>query len=192
MKRRVFIALATGCVGWGLSDGVAVAQTGQLGTYNPPQVRQRGPVSPYINMGPGGNAADYYGIVRPQIDAMKAFDQLQYGLAHVADGTTPLNSVLPQNMQNSLGGLQTGHPVSFNNYQRFFPLTAGTVTGMPGTPGYGVPGYGQTGFGQAGYGQAGYGQAGFGTPGAGLIGAGQGGGAGRMFFPGTMGPGVLR
>jgi hypothetical protein len=137
-------------VGWGVGENIAQAQTWQLGTYSPPQVRKNPPVSPYINLGLGASAIDYYGIVRPQMEAYRSFGQLQQGLINLqSDVNNP--AAFGQTLTPP-GGLQTGHPVTYNNYQRFFPMTYGTSSGNLGAGGYqgGNPTTGMTGS-QQGY-----------------------------------------
>src|SRR5262249_53508964 len=73
----------------------------------------RPPVSPYINlMRPGLSGINYYGLVRPQVDAATALQQLQQQqLALAASGGSldPAGS-LPT----------TGHTTRFMNYGRYF------------------------------------------------------------------------
>src|SRR5205814_1091595 len=83
----------------------------------------------------GGNAAvDYYGIVRPQMEANRSIGALQQGFSNLlADGTN-LPGQTPQNTVNALGGLQTGHTTTFFNYGRYYPLSYGSP-GAAGTGG---------------------------------------------------------
>jgi hypothetical protein len=151
MKRRLLVALLALFACEGLCENYASAQTWQLGQYGPPTVRTRSAVSPYVTLGQGGGAYDYYGVVRPQVDASHSIGQLQYGLNQLttADGLLNPNAVLPQNPANALGGMQTGHAATYFNYGHYFPATPnGTVSNIPGAGGYGA----NYGAGQAGYG----------------------------------------
>jgi len=143
MKRCLFTALAALAAWWGIGVGGVHAQSWQLGTYGPPQIRSRSPVSPYINMtGRGNLATDYYGIVRPQMDTNRSIYDLQQGINNLNTAGNP-GSMLPLNSAVSQTGLQTGHPVGVFNYQRFFPLSYGStsmgVQGPIGAPGFGTP-----------------------------------------------------
>ena len=81
--------------------------------YSPPTV------SPYLNLLNRGNPGiNYYGIVRPQIQANQQFQTLQYGLARTtaeaeaanATATAPAPGQLPD----------TGHATGFMTYTKYF------------------------------------------------------------------------
>jgi hypothetical protein len=159
MKRRMVVALSFLLAWWGLGENHARAQFGQLGSP-PPAQQRRNPVSPFVTLGQGGlgAGADYYGIIQPQMTANRNIGQLQYGLNNL-DPNNPA-AILGLNPANTLGGMQTGHPVYYSNtghyYPPYPPYPTGTVSGTPGLAGagYGAGYGGQTGYG--GYG-AGYG-----------------------------------
>ena len=68
------------------------------------------PLSPYLNLVRGGNAAvNYYGLVRPQIDSQRALQQLQQNAASLPSGGLSMEST-----PNS------GHPVQFMNFSHYF------------------------------------------------------------------------
>jgi hypothetical protein len=123
MKRIIFASLAALTV-W---CSVANAQFNTLGQA-PPRIRPT--VSPFVNLGQGGGASAYYGIVRPQIDANRSIHDLQQGMSHLnPDGS--LRGPFDQQGTNALGGLQTGHAVTYFNTGHYFPMTPGT-TGSSG------------------------------------------------------------
>ena len=102
----------------------------------PPQPWRPGPaisqpvVSPYLNLlRPGNLAVNYYGLVRPEIEFNQSINRL----------SSQLNAVgqLAQSETGGLGGLATGHPISFMNYSHYYPQTRG---GMGGGGGFGRPG----------------------------------------------------
>ncbi len=150
MKRPLF-AIGAACIAWyGIGENIACAQfSGQLGQYSAPQVRKRSPVSPYINlMNPGGaTAIDYYGIVRPQMDAQRSINNLQQGLSNLGDLNQP--AAIQQTSANALGGMQTGHSATYFNYQNYFPNAPGTTGGSSTGAGFGSAGFGSTGSGNA-------------------------------------------
>jgi hypothetical protein len=133
MKRMILAAVAALV----LAPGVSHAQ---LGPYVQPMGTnpyQRPTISPYLNMiRPGTNPAlNYYGLVRPQMQAMRSMQVFQQDLNTVANMV-----VFPEAQQT---GPQTnlpitGHSVSFYNYSTYFPLA--TSTGGRGTLGGTTPG----------------------------------------------------
>jgi hypothetical protein len=82
---------------------------------------QRPVFSPYLNLLRGGNPAlNYYGIVRPELRAYDALQQLNQQLT------------ITQQQVNDIGGQNTipmsGHPVFFNNLSHYFS------SAYPGAP----------------------------------------------------------
>jgi hypothetical protein len=145
MKRRMLVALAALAAWWGAGSEIANAQ---LGAYP-----RQNPISPYQNLGlPGSPGINYYGLVRPEIDANRAIGNLQQGLAQLnVDGSI---TVMNPSQAAALTTLQTGHPTMINNYQRFFPLSYGQTTGNIAAAGAGTAGM-QTGMQPGAYGAAG-------------------------------------
>ena len=144
MKRHFAIAMAV-LAGW-IAVGANIAHAQFGGQLGRPAPRARPTVSPYINLGTGGNnALNFYGIVKPQFEANKNFDNLQQGLAQLnADGT--LKGQLGQ--QDPVGtqtGLQTGHPAGFFNYSHYFPTTPYGGAGNALQMGGGIGGAGNVG-----------------------------------------------
>jgi hypothetical protein len=147
MQRILFASLAMLTLG----TSFASAQTNILGQ---PPFRARPIVSPFVNLGQG-NVGAYYGIVRPQVDAYHSITELQQGLQRLPAGT-PQGQLDQQTTTSALGGLQTGHSVTFFNTGSYYPAVPGSV-GNPslgaGTPiggfntslGTGVVGYGGLG-----------------------------------------------
>ena len=120
MKRILFASIAALVLLGGVN--VASAQTPNLGQ---PPARPRPIVSPYINLGQGGNAGAFYGIIRPQIDANRSINELQQGLHQWnQDGTGRQLGVQPS--ANGLGGLQTGHSSTFFNTGNYFSGSSNT------------------------------------------------------------------
>lgn len=79
--------------------------------YSPPLV------SPYLNLLNRGNpAVNYYGIVRPQIQANQQIQMLQYGLAR-----TTAEEEAAANSAATPGQLpDTGHVTGFMTYPKYF------------------------------------------------------------------------
>jgi len=131
MNRFVWGSLVT------LSIGLSQASAQQLGVYQP-AYQPRSPISPYLNMGRGGNPAiNYYGLVRPQIDTTRTLQKVEYqlqtnaannaALPAATDGTTVLPST-------------TGHSVMFLNSSHFFPVAGRAGTNATGGAGFGTGG----------------------------------------------------
>ena len=83
---KMLLALAAGPVAFGLLPTHASAQIfmqqnppGQIGQYAPPRTGYGGPAyNAYNNLArPGGAANNYFGLVKPQMDASQAINQLQ-------------------------------------------------------------------------------------------------------------------
>lgn len=169
MKRGITTSLAVLLAWWGIGVDFASAQFGTLGQ---PPIRPRPSVSPYINLGTGGGAMSYYGIVRPQIDANKSILGLQNALSMM----NPDGSLMGQlDQQSQTGqpntGLSTGHSATYFNYGHYYPQYP---PGGAGTAGFGG-GLGGGGFGP---GMGGYNSS---------FGPGSTYGGSRTFFGNTMG-----
>ena len=84
--------------------------------YNPP-------VSPYLNLLRRGSdpAINYFGLVRPEINASRALQGLQQ----------QVNSLGAQTAADAQANYQlaTGHPIVFNNYSHYFGASL-TGTGV--------------------------------------------------------------
>jgi hypothetical protein len=123
----VLVALALG------AQNVAQAQFGgQIGSYTRPRTNSNPTVSPYLNLNRAGSnpAINYYGLVRPQMDTNRSFQQLDpalfggdprmgFGGAGVGPDGTPIvgmNNLYP----NQALGLQTGHPATYFYYSHYF------------------------------------------------------------------------
>jgi hypothetical protein len=127
MKRILFASLAALVLWGGVGQNFARAQFNTLGQA-PPRVRPT--VSPFINLGQGGGAASYYGIVRPQVDANRSIMDLQQNMQRLnPDGT--LRGQAEQQGTSALGGLQTGHATTFFNTGQYYPMSPGSVGGNP-------------------------------------------------------------
>ena len=132
MKRGIITSIAVLLAWCGIGLNFASAQFGTLGQ---PPARPRPTVSPFVNLGAGGGALTYYGLIRPQTDATRSIQDLQ----NVVTRMNPDGSLQGQqdllNPVNALGGLQTGHPVTYFHYSHYYPLTPtmGTMGGMGGT-----------------------------------------------------------
>jgi hypothetical protein len=111
--KHLTLAAASAAV-WLTLTAPAWAQPG----YVRPQTNPYGQpiVSPYVNLNRGfGNAGiNYFGIVRPQLQAQQAFQQLQQQQAYldqaVAAGITGVDPNQPG----------TGHGTRFFNYSHYF------------------------------------------------------------------------
>ena len=137
MKRGIVTALLL--AGW-LSVGVNFASA-QFGTLGQSPARPRPTVSPYINQGAGGiNAYNYYGIIKPQFEANRQFNELQRSLNPDGSLRSPLQQASDQ--PQSQTGLQTGHPATYFNYGHYFPLSPpiGGGSSLGGTSGFGLGG----------------------------------------------------
>ncbi len=126
---------------------VVFAQTGQIGSYNRPRTNTYPSVSPYLNMGRGGSnpAVNYYGIVRPQVDTNRAFQQLdpsmfggdpRFGLGGAAIG--PDGNPIPganQYLPDQTTGLSTGHPATYFYYSHYYQMQPGQRSAAGGAGG---------------------------------------------------------
>lgn len=106
MKQLILAAVAS--MGLIVSSAVCPAQAQAL---RPGGVG--GGVSPYLNLLRGGTptAVNYYGIVRPQLQYNAAINSLEQQVtANRVAITAAENASVPQ----------TGHPITFLNYHRYF------------------------------------------------------------------------
>lgn len=112
------------------------AQFGGIGSYSPPKTSRNPAFSPYLNLNrDGAPGINYFGIVRPQMDANRNFQQIEQGTfvdprLGPNQGMGPDGSVLPgaQNyLPNQAAGLRTGHPATYFYYSHYyqFPNRAG-------------------------------------------------------------------
>src|SRR5438552_10658299 len=104
---------------WGslmvLGMGVSPAWA-QLGVYQRPY-QPRAPISPYLNLNRGGNAAiNYYGLVRPQIETTRTLQNVEYQLQNSAANA----AALPTTADPTIVTSTTGHPVMFLNSSHYF------------------------------------------------------------------------
>jgi hypothetical protein len=113
------------------------------------------PYSPYLNLlrtgSPYGVAGNYYGLVRPQLDAQNAFQNLQ---RQINQNT---GAITASGVDQSTGLPYTGHPAAFLNLSHYYSRgftgggsspSAGGVGGAPRTGGGfggGTGAYGGTG-----------------------------------------------
>jgi len=138
MKQLKWVALASATGLMFLTALPAQAQT--LG--RPPGNPLGTPVlSPYLNLARGGNAAiNYYGIVRPQQELRRDYQQLQQEILANQNALTTLDAGAVQ--------LTTGHAARFFNYSHYYPVTyplmeggaAVAAPGIPLAPGLGAAG----------------------------------------------------
>jgi hypothetical protein len=107
----------------------AQVQPGLPGGYNP---QLRPTVSPYLNLlRPGNTAVNYYGLVRPQLNAQTIAGQLQQEI-NTAQRTADAGVI-------DVSLLATGHRVGFQNHRRFF---LNQFAGTPLSSGFGTFGAG--------------------------------------------------
>ena len=137
------------------SPSVARAQTGQIGSYNRPKTNTYPTVSPYLNLGRGGGnpAVNYYGIVRPQMDTNRAFQQLDPGLfggdPRLGLGGTavgPDGNPIPgtnQYLPDQALGLNTGHPATYFYYSHYYQMQPGQRGGAGAGGGSGNSNFGR-------------------------------------------------
>jgi hypothetical protein len=99
---------------------VSGAQVGAQGTYTRPSTgpSTSAPLNPYLNLVRGGNpAVNYYGLVRPQVDAQRSLQQLQQ--QQPGTSTPASYGMSPDGAPNS------GHPVQFMNFSHYFSNSQG-------------------------------------------------------------------
>lgn len=136
--RRLLHGLALAVVGMAfLSPTVAHGQF----RYVRPQTNPFGTptISPYLNLGRGGNAGiNYYALVRPQVQAFQGIQMLEAQQQSLAEQQQQAFSRFQTGAQIGV----SGHRTYFFNYGHYFPrLTGqsqsiGTVGGQPfGRPG---------------------------------------------------------
>lgn len=142
---RTLVRLAAVAAGAAALAGPAAAQPpapGGPGAYNRPVV------SPYINIvgGFGNAAANYFGIVRPQMQARQAILGLENSVI--------ANRQAIANVEQGIAGGEfnlpgTGHPTQFLNTGGYFLNSGGTAGGTFGGGGAAGPRQSPAGFGQA-------------------------------------------
>ena len=105
---------------------VAVLMLGTVGTAHAQPAVPTGPVtrpttSPYLNLLRGGNSAafNYYGLVRPEQNALRNFQGLQSG---VANNQSAINTFIGNSGPLGSTGMQT----QFMNYGAYF-MNAGMI-----------------------------------------------------------------
>jgi hypothetical protein len=118
-----------------LSAGAARAQPQFGGQQMSPYGRPV--ISPYLNLfRPGNLGINYFGLVRPQIEAREAFEQLRITSQLPPTGSDP-QSPIPI----------TGHRTTFGNYQAYFgnvqPVLVPGAVMRPMTVGQPVQGFGR-------------------------------------------------
>ena len=133
--RGILLATAIGC----LSPMTAQAQLGSIGSYSPPQTNPRPVYSPYLNLTrPGGVGANYYGLVRPQMDAQRNILLLQQAQMM---GISPEAFADPFSVLGQLdpaSTLTTGHSAVYMNTGHYYRYPgqqgggAGASTGRAG------------------------------------------------------------
>ena len=116
----------------GVAQGHAQPPSAPLG---PAQIRPA--YSPYLNLTRGGATAaqNYYGLVRPEIDARRAIAGLEQQVTNNRLGLAQLTD--PQT-----GFPVTGHTAVFLNTGGYFMNLSGGVGATPGTGGRGPAGTG--------------------------------------------------
>ena len=119
MKRAILTSLAVLTVWCGIGTNFAAAQFGTLGQ----QPRINPFVNPGVNNWQGGNFS--YGILRPPFDPAQVNNPFYATQRLNPDGSLQ-GQLGNQGTMNALGGLQTGHTVTFFDYDRFFPLNVPT------------------------------------------------------------------
>ena len=135
--RRLLLA---GLVLAGWLTGAAGSASAQFQYFQPQTAPfSQPPVSPYLNLFRGGNPGiNYYGLVRPQVQAAQTFQQLQLQQQLQAQQSAQQAAVSQQGIALSpatQGPLPTtGHPAYFNGTARFFGAVPGQ-TGLPTTRG---------------------------------------------------------
>ena len=140
MKRAIYTSLAVLALWCSVGVNFASAQFGTLG-------QQRNT--------PGGGGFNPYGILRPPFDTSRPGDPLLTLQRMNADGS--LQGLLAaQTNLNAQVGLQTGHSVTWLDYQHYFPnsVPTGSAGGSIGSTG-GLTGTGQ-GFGSFNQNPAGF------------------------------------
>ncbi|MCA9085441.1 MAG: hypothetical protein KDA81_15370 [Planctomycetaceae bacterium] len=161
-----------------LAFGAAEQASAQFGGDRIQRPLDRPTVSPYLNLfrgdGTAGSAVlNYYGLVKPQQQAIQQTQMLNMGLQNLqnraASGNSP-GGFQPQGGFSQLG--ITGHPTAF------MTIGGGSLAGGGGG-GFGGGGFGSSGFG-GGFGSSGFGSSGFG-------GSGFGGGFGSAYGASSVG-----
>ena len=132
--RRILLAAAIGC--W--LPMTAQAQLGSIGSYSPPQTNPRPVYSPYLNLTrPGGSVgANYYGLVRPQVDAQRNIMLLQQ--------QAQMMGIAPEAFADPFGvlghpdpasSLTTGHSAVYLNTGHYYRYPGQAGSGAGGSVG---------------------------------------------------------
>lgn len=139
-----------------LLPGVAHAQGfGTIGSYQQPMINPSPTYSPYLNLNrPGASAAqNYFGLVQPQLQAQRNFQQIQNQLNAQSAGTGDVGYVDPSGQfmsyyATNAAGLQTGHNVAYFNYSHYYNFQQSSRAfgggGRAGFPYGGLGGFGST------------------------------------------------
>lgn len=139
MKRSIITALAAAVVWAGAGVNLASAQFGGLG--------QRSKAQTIFT--PGGGFQTY-GVIRTPQDANQLMIDQRVIMGLNPDGSLKV-PIASQGESDGLGGLVTGHPVTFFDYGNYFPRGPiggfSTTGGIGGLGGLGA-GFGTTPFGQ--------------------------------------------
>lgn len=131
----------------GLAPHASLAQfvpqnpVGQIGTVNPGFQNPRPTFSPYLNLTrPGNVSTNYYGLVRPQLDANRNFQNLMgtnAAFGNVRQGGDGQDFIDPnaQMYVDPAAGLQTGHSSTWFYTSTYFPPPGARMPVIPYTPG---------------------------------------------------------
>jgi hypothetical protein len=127
MKRGIIMSLAVLAVWGGAGLNYASAQFGTLG-------QSRGRAGSFTNPSTstfqGGNF-NTYGILRPPFDPSRGTDPF-YGMQRLNPDGSLQGQLANQGATNALGGLQTGHGVTFFDYCGYFPSQRSPTFGSSG------------------------------------------------------------
>jgi hypothetical protein len=118
--------------------GGAAGQASAQFQYFQPQTAPfyQPPVSPYLNIFRGGNPGiNYYGLVRPQVQAQQNLQQLQlqqqFQAQQQVQQAQSQQAILLSPAAQTGPLPTTGHPAYFNGTNRFFNSIPGRTTGIP-------------------------------------------------------------
>lgn len=141
MNRTATLVLAAAALAAAGEWSPAVAQFPGSGPIAPAPAYSRPRVSPYLNLLRGGSSAagNYVTLVRPELQAQSALNQLRYQATQNAASIQGL-----QQQQGGVGALATGHPVGFQTQGSYF----NSLGGAGGSPGFTIGGFGGAAGGQ--------------------------------------------
>jgi hypothetical protein len=116
----------TWTLGLAVVAALASGRTAHAQIGYPPRTSASSPgYSPYLNLlRPGNVANNYFGLVRPQIDAQYAFNGIQQQIGTLNQNINNVSAV-----DQAAGPLTTGHAATFMNYGHYFPGAAGARAG---------------------------------------------------------------